>query len=507
VASAPEAPQRLARGLPLPERARRAASAVPAPAMRAQAAASRRASVLAGQICAGGGLEAEAAALGKPEILALRRSHFCAAQSVSYANRDPLLIVRGEGARLFDEQGRAYLDTRNNVCHVGHSHPHVAAAVAKQVATLNTNSRYLHPNICLLAKRLVATFPEDSGLEVCFFVNSGSEANDLAVRLAFARTQSRELVVVDHGYHGHTQQTIDISPYKFDHRGGEGAKPTVHKVPCPDTFRGQHRGPDAGERYAQYVESACRGAPGGQVAAFFVESGMSVGGVILPPAGYLPACYRAVRAAGGVCVADEVQVGFGRFGSHFWAFEQQGVTPDIVTMGKPFGNGMPLAAVVTTRAVAEAFDNGLEYFNTFGGNPVCSAAGLAMLDVLHEERLQEHAAAVGAHLQARLRALAQKRQLIGDVRGCGLFIGIELVRDRATLEPATPETSEVCTRMKEEHRILMSIDGPHDNVLVIKPPMCFAIADADQMLEALDEILGSLRNVGSSAGTVGHTPT
>lgn len=467
----------------------------------------RRLAALAHQLCSGGGgFQEEAAALSKAEILALRRSHFCPAQSISYANTDPLLIVRGEGARLYDEKGNAYLDTRNNVCHVGHAHPRVAAAIAQQAAVLNTNTRYLHPNLSLLAQRLVATFPKGSGLEVCFFVNSGSEANDLAVRLAHARTRSRDIVVVDHGYHGHTQQAIEISPYKFDHKGGEGPKPTIHKVPCPCTFRGPHRGSDAGERYADDVRAACKAAPDGQVAAFFVESGMSVGGVIVPPPGYLAACYSAVRAAGGICVADEVQVGFGRFGDYFWAFEQQGVVPDVVTMGKPFGNGMPLAAVVTTRAVSEAFHNGLEYFNTFGGNPVCCAAGLAVLDVLRDERLQEHASRVGAYLQKRLRDLQGKRPLIGDVRGRGLFVGIEFVRDRATLEPATGETSEVCARMKDEHRILMSIDGPADNVLVIKPPMVFSEADVDTMIDAMDKILGSLKGPGAG-GSVGHTPT
>eukprot|EP00931_Biecheleriopsis_adriatica_P105615 TRINITY_DN80177_c0_g1_i1.p1 TRINITY_DN80177_c0_g1~~TRINITY_DN80177_c0_g1_i1.p1 ORF type:complete len:468 (-),score=104.06 TRINITY_DN80177_c0_g1_i1:32-1414(-) len=443
----------------------------------------------------------EAKSLSKEEILRLRQKHFCGAQSVSYANTDPLLILRGKGSQLFDERGNAYLDTRNNVCHVGHAHPRVAAAVAEQVSELNTNTRYLHPNICLLAKRLTETFPKGSGLEVCFFVNSGSEANDLAVRLAFARTASRDIVVVDHGYHGHTQQVIEISPYKFDHKGGEGAKPNIHKVPCPDTFRGPHQGVDAGEKYAAMVADACRAAPGGQVAAFFVESGMSVGGVILPPKGYLQAAYQAVRAAGGICVADEVQVGFGRFGDYFWAFEQQDVFPDVVTMGKPFGNGMPLAAVVTTQEVAKAFHNGLEYFNTFGGNPVCCAAGLAVLDILRDERLQEHAAVVGKYIRDRLQDMAKRHSLIGDVRGRGLFIGIEFVRSRTTLEPATNETSEICARMKDEHNILMSIDGPHDNVLVMKPPMCFSQGDTDTVLAALDKVMGSLK------GTYSHTPT
>jgi len=226
----------------------------------------------------------------------------------------------------------------------------------------------------------------------------------------------------------------------------------------------------------------------------------------LPPEGYLAACYRAVRAAGGVCIADEVQVGFGRFGEYFWGFEQQHVAPDIVTVGKPFGNGMPLAAVVTTRSVAEAFDNGMEYFNTFGGNPVCAAAGLAMLEVLRAEGLQQSAAQVGAHLRDELRALARRRPLIGDVRGQGLFIGIEFIRDSTSLQPATAETSEICSRMKDEHFILMSIDGPGDNVLVIKPPMCFSCADADRVVAALDAVLGSLRGVGA-AGAGGRTPT
>lgn len=449
--------------------------------------------------------EDEASKLHKDEIFAMRRSYFAPNQTVSYANRDPLLIVRGEGAFLYDEQGNSYLDTRNNVCHVGHAHPTVAAAVANQVATLNTNTRYLHPNLVLLAKRLIATFPENSGLEVCFFVNSGSEANDLACRLAFANSKSRDIIVVDHGYHGHTQQTIDISPYKFDHKGGEGAKPTIHKVPCPDVYRGPHRGTDAGKLYAKYIEDACHKAPEGKVSAFFVESGMSVGGVIVPPQGYLAAAYEAVRSAGGICVADEVQVGFGRTGKQFWAFEQQGVCPDVVTMGKPFGNGMPLAAVVTTRKLADAFNNGIEYFNTFGGNPVCCAAGLAMLEVLQKENLQSNANEVGAYFAKSLVELSKKQPLIGEIRGQGLFIGIDFVRDHETREPATAETSEICSRMKEEHRILMSIDGPHDNVIVIKPPLCFSFENVDTVIAAMEKVLSTLKRPQDL--DVGHTPT
>ena len=245
--------------------------------------------------------------------------------------------MRGERQHLFDQAGTRYLDTRNNVGHVGHSHPKVAAAVAAQVGALNTNTRYLHPNVSQLAAKLTATMP--APLSVCFFVNSGSEANDLAMRLARAHTGGDHFVVADHAYHGHTSAVIDISPYKYEHEGGEGQKPWVHKVACPDVYRGEY-GPDepnVGEKYAALVSDACdeAGQDGGKLAAFFIESGMSVAGVILPPEGYLAAAYRHVRAAGGVCVADEVQVGFGRFGAHYWGFQQQGVTPDIVTMVPP----------------------------------------------------------------------------------------------------------------------------------------------------------------------------
>jgi ethanolamine-phosphate phospho-lyase len=251
--------------------------------------------------------------LSKEEIYALRKRHFSDALSVSYENTSPLLIVRGERQRLFDEQGVSYLDTRNNVGHVGHSNPKVAAAVAAQVGALNTNTRYLHPNVSKLAEKLTATMPDP--LSVVFFVNSGSEANDLAMRLARAHTGNDDFVVVEHAYHGHTTAVIDISPYKYEHKGGEGQKPWVHKVPCPDTYRGIYGEdePDVGEKYASFVATACEEASArteGEkgVAGFFIESGMSVAGVILPPEGYLQAAYKHVRKAGGVCIADEVQV-------------------------------------------------------------------------------------------------------------------------------------------------------------------------------------------------------
>ena len=451
--------------------------------------------------------------LDKAQLLAERRRHFCAAQSISYANTDPLLIVSGHGATLVDEAGRRFLDTRNNVAHVGHAHPAVAAAVAEQVATLNTNTRYLHPNVCALAKKLLATMPAPLSDGVVFFVNSGSEANDLAVRLARAFNPRSELtLVVDHAYHGHTITALGLSPYKFEHRSfkGKGKPSWVTKCPAPDTYRGPHRGADAGARYAEPVVAACEAAcagGGGGVCAFFIESGMSVAGVIMPPDGYLAACYHAVRAAGGVCIADEVQTGMGRFGSSWWGFEQQCVVPDIVTMGKSCGNGMPLAAVVCTRAVSDAFATGPEYFNTFGGNPVCTAAGLAVFETIAKEDLRARATATGTFLREALAALAGEPAgvLLGDVRGCGLFMGIEFVRDRESREPATAETSFICSRLKDVHRILTSIDGPHDNVLVVKPPLCFGEPEARRLVGALRCELMALASVDLTK--VSHTPT
>lgn len=310
---------------------------------------------------------------------------------------------------------------------------------------------------------------------------------------------------------------INISPYKFNHKGGSGQRPWVHVVDAPDTYRGKYRDgeeADPGAKYAEQVEATCAkiAASGKGVAAFFLESGMSVAGVILPPKGYLARSYAAVRAAGGVCVADEVQVGFGRFGSSFWAFQHNAgegadaAVPDMVTMGKPFGNGMPLAAVVTTDAVADAFDNGLEYFNTFGGNPVSCAAGLAVFEEIRRADLQGSALRVGKYFRQQLLRLAAEPagKLIGDVRGAGLFIGVDFVRDRTSREPATAETSVICSRLKSEHLILTSVDGPHENVLVIKPPLVFDKSHVDQTMAALRQVLTTLGEVDPNAE---RTPT
>jgi len=464
--------------------------------------------------------EREAAKLDKTAVLDKRKKMFSAAQSISYENKEPLMALQGDMQYLEDSDGQRYLDTRNNVGHVGWQHPKVVGAVQRQMARLNCNQRYLHPNHVLLAEKLTKTFPDE--LCVCFFVNSGSEANDLAMRLARSATGGSDFIVADHAYHGHTEATLELSPYKYQKRKklglGEGRQPWVHQIACPDIYRGLHRTPqlseaDAVERYVAEVSGACAAAEarresgGTGVAAFFIESGMSVAGVILPPEGYLAKCYESVRAAGGVCVADEVQVGFGRFGEHFWGFQQQGVVPDIVTMGKPFGNGTPLAAVVCRREIADKFANGIEYFNTFGGNAVSCAAGLAMLDVMELEGLQDNAVTVGKHLKAALTKMMDTPAgaLIGQVRGSGLFIGIDFVTDREARTPATAQTSILCSKLKEEHHILTSIDGPHDNVLVMKPPMSFSTKDADLLIEKMALVLQGITR--EDVANFSHCPT
>jgi 4-aminobutyrate aminotransferase-like enzyme/Ser/Thr protein kinase RdoA (MazF antagonist) len=437
------------------------------------------------------GLPAEARAprVATERVRANRTEHLSGALSLSY--HEPLHIVRGSGSFLYDAEGRAYLDMVNNVCHVGHCHPRVVRALSEQAAVLNTNTRYLHRNVVDYAARLAALLP--SHLEVLFFVNSGSEANDLALRLARTHTGRKNTLVFDGAYHGNLTSLIEVSPYKFDGPGGQGAPPHVHKLDMPDPYRGMHRGsgPEVAERYladAKRILDALA-AEGRPVGALIAEAILSCGGQILPPAGYLASLFRLVRESGGVAIADEVQVGFGRVGSHFWAFESEEAAPDIVTMGKPIGNGHPLGAVATTRAIARSFQTGMEYFNTFGGNPVSCAVGLAVLDVLESEKLQENARIQGNYLLEGLRALAVHRPIVGDVRGHGLFLGFEMVTDRESLAPAAEEASRLANRMKEE-RILVSTDGPLHNVIKLKPPLVLSRASADRFLETLGRVLG-----------------
>ncbi|MEM6698405.1 MAG: aminotransferase class III-fold pyridoxal phosphate-dependent enzyme, partial [Bacteroidota bacterium] len=330
---------------------------------------------------------------------------------------------------------------------------------------------------------------------VVHFVNSGSEANELALRMAKTYSGQKDMLAIEVGYHGNTNACIEVSSYKFDSKGGQGAPETTHLLPIPDTFRGKHRDTKtAGKKYAAYAQNMIEVLQneGKSIAGVIVESILSCGGQIVLPPNYLKELYRIIRAAGGVCIADEVQVGMGRVGENFWGFELQGVVPDIVTIGKPIGNGHPLGAVVCTEAVANAFNNGMEYFNTFGGNPVSCAIGRAVLKVVQEENLQQHALEVGNYLKASLQQLQTKFPIIGDVRGHGLFLGIELIKESENLTPASEATAYLSNRIKELG-ILMGTDGPFHNVLKIKPPMCFSKENADVLVKRLGQVLGERR--------------
>ncbi|XP_050689409.1 5-phosphohydroxy-L-lysine phospho-lyase-like [Eriocheir sinensis] len=439
--------------------------------------------------------------LTKQETLALRRKHIGPSCKLFFRS-DPLKIVRASGCYMYDEEDNRYLDCINNVCHVGHCHPHVVSAATRQMAILNTNSRFLHDNLVLYAERLTSLFPPK--LSVCFFVNSGSEANDLALRMARTYTRHRDVITLDHAYHGHVTSLIDISPYKFNHPGGDGKPDWVHVAPVADTYRGMYTDKDftieeLSEKYAHEVKKLCHKAneEGGGVCVFFAESMQSCGGQIVYPPGYLRQVYRHIREAGGVCLADEVQVGFGRAGSHMWAFQTQGddVVPDIVTLGKPMGNGHPVSAVITTREIADSFGStGMEYFNTFGGNPVSAAVANAVLDVIEDEKLLENASTVGNFLLQEFRKLQKKYQLIGDVRGQGMFLGLDLVKNRETREPATAEAAFINKRLKERH-VLLSADGPHRNVLKFKSPLVFSVEDAMELVSKLDAIMDEMEQV------------
>ncbi len=422
------------------------------------------------------------------KILSQRRRLLGANLSVSYQR--PLHIVRGWMQHLYDVEGRQFLDAVNNVPHVGHSHPRVVEAGRRQLAVLNTNSRYLHQTIVQYADRLTMLLPKP--LSVCYFVNSGSEANELALRLAWTHTGRRGTIVVDGAYHGNTATLVSLSPYKCEGPGGRGLAPFARKVPLPDPYRGRHRAPDAtlGERYAAHLDGAIGelAQAGSPVAAFLSEPILSCGGQIVPPPGYLAAAYRRVRAAGGLAIADEVQVGFGRVGGRFWGFETQEVVPDIVVMGKPAGNGHPLGIVVTTPEIAASFANGMEFFSTFGGNPVSCAIGLAVLDVIHDEDLQARAGLVGRHLMAGLGELAARHAVVGNVRGMGLFVGLEFVGDRETRTPDAAGARYAANRLRDRG-ILVSTDGPDHNVIKIKPPLCFGTEDADRLVATLDRVL------------------
>lgn len=428
----------------------------------------------------------------KAEVLAMRKE-FCTPALVTYY-KNPIMIVEGAMQYLYDETGRRYLDAFGGIVtvSVGHCHPKVMAAVNAQNALLqHTTTIYLHPTIAQYAQKLVSTFPKESGLSVVYFVNSGSEANDVATLMARAYTGNYDVIALRNAYHGGSATPMALtahSNWKFNIAHGFGVQHSV----LPDRFRGPwgYDDADAGTKYAGDVLDLIRQGTSGKLAAFIAEPMQGVGGVVEMPPGYLKEVYGHVRAAGGLCISDEVQTGFGRTGEHFWGFQTvggAGVYPDIVTMAKGIGNGCPLAAVVTKPEIAKALTSRV-HFNTFGGNPVSMAQGLATLDVMLEENYQQKAKERGAQLRAGLLELQKKHSIIGDVRGKGLMIGVELVEDRVSKTPATAKTADVFEKCKDMG-LIVGKGGFFGNVLRIKPPMCLTKEDCEFLLAVLDVAL------------------
>jgi alanine-glyoxylate transaminase/(R)-3-amino-2-methylpropionate-pyruvate transaminase len=423
----------------------------------------------------------------RDEVLAMRRTYVNPAVFTLY--RDPLMIVDGRMQYLFDETGRRYLDMFGGIVTVscGHCHPTIVARIQEQVARLqHTTTIYLHPTIAQFARRLAARMPR--GLDVTYFVNSGSEANDLAVTMARLYTGLTDVIAVRNGYHGGSPSAMGLtSHHTWKYPVLQGTN--VHHVECPDAYRSRRDGSaeSIAAAAAADIGDLIRYSTPGRVAAFIAEPIQGVGGVTMGAPNYFREAYRIVREHGGLCIADEVQTGFGRTGAHFWGFQNFGVEPDIVTMAKGIGNGVPLAAVTTRREIAEVLAQRL-HFNTFGGNPVSMAAGLAVLDVIEQEGLQENARVVGGRLLDGLRRLQRRHPLVGDVRGLGLMLGVELVADRATRAPAAAQTIEVLEAAREMG-VLVGKGGLQGNVLRIKPPMCITAADADFAVDVLDRAI------------------
>jgi ethanolamine-phosphate phospho-lyase len=419
----------------------------------------------------------------EPASYAAGRNKFFS-RSLSLSYREPIVMEKAAFQYMYGDHGKTWVDCVNNIMHVGHAHPLVVEAGQRQMAILNTNTRYYYDALTDYAERLLAHFP--GTMNRVFFVNSGSAASDLAIRLARNYTGRKDIIVMEHGYHGNTTTGIGISHYKFAGKGGKGAEEYVHVAPIPDTFRGEYKNehPGAGKLYAEKIDPFFSNA----IAAFICEPVVGCGGQVMLPQGYLPAVYDKVRRAGGICIADEVQTGFGRVGSHFWAYEMYGVIPDIVVLGKPMGNGHPMGAVVCTGEIATAFENGMEFFSSFGGNPVSCEIGKAVLQVIESEALQQHAHDVGNFLLKEFRLLQKRHAPIGDVRGSGFFLGLELVKDQEILAPATEFTANVVNSMKDRG-FLLSTDGPWNQVIKFKPPMCFSKKNATDLVSEMDSVL------------------
>ena len=434
------------------------------------------------------GLACDAAPLADANALLQRRDASFARSQKHYYHAPPH-IERGWRNHLIDMQGRSYLDMLNNVAVLGHGHPRMAREAARQWSLLNTNSRFHYAAIAEFSERLLALAP--GSMDRIYLVNSGTEANDLAIRLAWAASGGRDMLSVLEAYHGWSVATDAISTSIADNPQALSTRPDwVHPVTAPNTYRGAYRGDGSTAQYVQDVETTLQrlAEQQRQVAGFICEPVYgNAGGIALPP-GYLQQVYAKVRAAGGVCIADEVQVGYGRLGEHFWGFEEQGVVPDIITMAKGMGNGHPLGAVITRREIAEALEAEGYFFSSAGGSPVSCRIGMAVLDVMHEEQLWENAREVGAHFKRRLEGLIAEHPLVGAVHGSGFYLGLELVRDRHTLEPATEETAALCDRLRELG-IFMQPTGDYLNILKIKPPMVTTRESVNFFVDSVSKVL------------------
>lgn len=422
----------------------------------------------------------------------IKRRHTSLSPILSLSYQTPIHMTRSVFQYMYDVEGNTFLDAYNNIPHVGHAHPQVVEAGQRQMAKLNTNTRYAYDLLAEYAEKLLSKFPDS--LKKVFFVNSGSAASDLAIRLAYAHTKHQKLMVMEHGYHGNTQLSIDISDYKFSNKKGPGKKSYILKTPIPDTYKGFYTNNDGSAGF-QYAQDAIKEIQESKlpIAAFISEPVVGCGGQVPLAKGYLKEIYPAIRKQGGVCISDEVQTGFGRLGDHFWGFEAQEVVPDIVILGKPMGNGHPMGAVVTTDEIANSFSKGVEFFSSFGGNPVSCAIGLSLLNVIEKEQLQENAKKVGDYYKSLLSALRNKYDCIGDVRGSGLFLGVEIVKPDS-IEPDTELAHHLKNQLRNRH-ILISTDGPHDSVLKSKPPLCFTKENAEEVVGMMDQILSQYYEV------------
>jgi alanine-glyoxylate transaminase/(R)-3-amino-2-methylpropionate-pyruvate transaminase len=424
------------------------------------------------------------------DVLKLRKQYLNPGLFLYY--KQPIMIVEGKMQYVWDDTGKRYLDGLGGIVtvSVGHCHPHVVAAANRQNETLqHSTTIYLQPKIAEYAEKLASKMPGD--LKVCYFVNSGSEANDLALLMARLYTGNYDVIALRNAYHGGNASGMAVtahSNWKFNTPHSFG----VHHAIAPYPYRGAygHDDPDAGRKYADDVKSLIDYATPGKVAAFIAESIQGVGGFVMFPDGYLKHAYEHVRAAGGVCIADEVQTGFGRTGTHFWGFETHGVIPDIVTMAKGIGNGAPLAAVITTPKIAAVMTQKV-HFNTFGGNPVVSAIGKAVLEVIENEQLQANSLKIGARILAGLQTLKARHRIIGDVRGQGLMLGIEFVKDQATKQPGKEECAQAVENARELG-LLLGKGGLWGQTIRFAPPMCITEADADFLIAVLDEAIGAV---------------